>query len=107
MEKANYNTATSTGTRVAERPDKPFYVEVTVIHPEGREPRETWYTVVTYAKRGKDAEAEAFRLARQAHPKAEKIEHFLTRSGTSLDERKAQKIRQEMIDGTWEGWTFG
>jgi hypothetical protein len=93
------------GTSITERGDKPYYIELTIIHPDGHE---SWYAVLTEAPRMRDAESEAFAMARKAHPDAEKIEHFMSRTGKSnMGPRRIEQIRAAMLNGTWEGWEFG
>lgn len=77
------------------------YVEFTYYVPG--EEKERWGGIVTEADSPKAAMAEARESVERRHPGATKIEEFMQRT---ISEEKANEIKREMGNETWNGWEF-
>lgn len=89
-------------TAIKERAVKDRYVELTYLLPGEQQCR--FYAIVLQAKTPTDALEQAIEDCQRKHPDASNIEEFMQRI---ISERKARKIRDKMIAGTWSGWDFG
>lgn len=77
------------------------YVEVTYKLPDNDVTQFSAY--VLEAPSPNAAIDEAKRATIERHPQATEVEEFMHRAVTP---EKADKIRRQMIDKTWEGWEF-